>query len=235
MTSVVSIGQDSSIHLQKCIADFPSLVTLLRTPSSSSMDYHIRLEVELNRLRKTCANYLDNLSQSSTPGDPIAGVVCKTLDGIASLAEKATGAYSETNRPALLGTALEALFCLGRVNVASDPLGAFTDLERCLPLVRSCMAKDFPTSMRCAAAAFYNCGIKLYKGGDHSTATRFFQKACEFGTEALASYDAQPEKSDESGFWAALREQIPKRWELLAFCYGKSGDKRVCSIASLCQ
>jgi hypothetical protein len=223
------------MQLQKCIADFPSLVMLFRTPPSSSTDYHTRLEVELNRLRKACANYVDNLSQSSAPSDATTGAVCKALDSVASVAEKLTGAHSETIRPTLLGAALEALFCIARVKVASDPLGAFADLERCPPLVRACMAKDFPNSMRCTAAAFYNCGVKLYKGGDHSTATRFFHKACEFGAEALASYDTQPEARDESGFWAALREQMPKRWELLAYCYGRSGDKRVCLIASRCQ
>lgn len=205
---------------------------ILQTPQSSSADYHTRLEIELNRLRKTCASYLDTFSQQGPRGDALAEAICKTLDGIASSIDKATKRHSEMSRSTLLGIALEALFCLSRVKVTSDPLVAFAYLERCPTLVRSCAAKEVPASMRCTAGAFYNCGIKLYKGGDHSTATRFVQKACESGAEALAIYDAQPGTVDESGSWATLREQTPKRWELLAYCYGRSGDKRVCMICS---
>lgn len=56
-------------------------------------------------------------------------------------------------------------------------------------------------------------------------AISFVQKACQVGERALQLADADETESKDKEI-VALREHIPRRWELLAICQLKATDRR---------
>jgi len=83
---------------------------------------------------------------------------------------------------------------------------------------------------RCLSGAFYNVGVSLYQAGRLGGAVPFLKEAVAGGEKALAlqrlSLDSSTEVNKEKE-WNNLEEQIHKRWELLAVCYSKNGDRKV--------
>lgn len=73
---------------------------------------------------------------------------------------------------------------------------------------------------RCISAAFYNTGVALWRANLAVPAIPFVRSSCLYGREAL---DRPRDTSSEH--WQALEEQLTKRWELLAACYLKAGEK----------
>ena len=56
---------------------------------------------------------------------------------------------------------------------------------------------------------------------------RFIKRACAHDSRALAVYKTAIEKKIVDENWTTLEHQLYRRWELLAVCYLKIGDRQV--------
>ncbi|KAF6764468.1 cysteine peptidase C50 [Ephemerocybe angulata] len=113
---------------------------------------------------------------------------------------------------------------------------------------------DVPNYLRCVSGAFYNLAGALYQGGRYGAAVPFLRRACEVGERALEGHRARARTKSESEIvsggkgkgkengnerergkekerereaeWTQLDQQLYRRWELLAVCYLKNGDRK---------
>lgn len=142
---------------------------------------------------------------------------------------------------------LDTLFTLSRacVNV-SDPRtygNAYDLLERAVKILSLSIdgngfpspentSKDHSDFIRCTSGAFYNIGGTIYQAGRYSSAIPFLKEACRLGEAALHVYEEQggedrTEKDVKHNPWIQLKDQVWRRFQLLAVCYVKIGDRRV--------
>ncbi|WVQ71462.1 hypothetical protein IAR50_000999 [Cryptococcus sp. DSM 104548] len=77
--------------------------------------------------------------------------------------------------------------------------------------------------IRCLSTTAYNSGGKLFAQGNVSDATPLIQASCEWGSEAVEIGTVAGE--NDKGL-QQIQEGISKRWEWLAGCYQKAGDKK---------
>ncbi|KAF5330235.1 hypothetical protein D9611_010620 [Ephemerocybe angulata] len=113
---------------------------------------------------------------------------------------------------------------------------------------------DVPNYLRCVSGAFYNLAGALYQGSRYGAAVPFLRRACEVGERALGGHRARARTKSESeseivsggkgkgkengnerekgkekereAEWVQLEQQLYRRWELLAVCYLKNGDRK---------
>ena len=92
---------------------------------------------------------------------------------------------------------------------------------------------------RCVSGAFFNAAGALYKASKYGHALRFLNDAAPLAVKALAQYDdsiSSAECTDQQGtekdveVWKAHRLQLFKRYELLAACQTKLGNRKVCRV-----
>src|ERR1700722_2518292 len=128
-------------------------------------------------------------------------------------------------------TALDTLFVLARAvidpNDSSTYEPAFEHLSRASDLVNT----RSPTNanyVRCVSGAFHHLAGCLYQNDRYGVAIRFLREGCVLGGRAL-DLKGQRDDSEETpeAVWTALKEQLYRRWELLAVCYLKTGEKKV--------
>lgn len=89
--------------------------------------------------------------------------------------------------------------------------------------------------IRCISGAYHNLAGSLYQNSKYGGAVRFLKEACALGARALhvragAMHDDGEGGEQEAG-WRQLEEQLFRRWELLAVCYSKIGDRKVASVS----
>jgi separase len=77
---------------------------------------------------------------------------------------------------------------------------------------------------RCVSGAFYNVAGSLYQATRYGAAVPFLKESCVLGRKALC-LPRQVSINDKE--WQQLEEQLFRRWELLAACYSKNGDRKV--------
>ncbi|CAE6487201.1 unnamed protein product [Rhizoctonia solani] len=82
-----------------------------------------------------------------------------------------------------------------------------------------------PTLLRAISNTGYTLAGALYNATRATQAIGFVQQSCLVGEQALALADAQPGGSKDKEI-VALRDHMPRRWELLAICRLKSTDRR---------
>jgi separase len=145
----------------------------------------------------------------------------------------------------VLTRTLDTLFVLSRTGlIANDPttfIPAFEYLCRAVRILDSIPPDRFPLSpieetvdianyTRCVSGAFYNLAGSLYQTSKYGNAVPFLLKSCELGEKALRLPRIQQHVPNEAREmeWAQLEEQLFRRWELLAVCYSKNGDRKVC-------
>jgi hypothetical protein len=80
--------------------------------------------------------------------------------------------------------------------------------------------------MRCVSGAFYNVAGSLYQATRYGAAVPFLKESCALGGKALR-LPRPVSKSANEKEWQQLEEQLFRRWELLAACYSKNGDRKV--------
>lgn len=75
----------------------------------------------------------------------------------------------------------------------------------------------------------FNHGAKLWKAGKAADAARFASSSCEYAEAALRLSEESSEDASDTDLVAikAVREQLSKRYELLAACHQKCGDTKV--------
>lgn len=95
---------------------------------------------------------------------------------------------------------------------------------------------------RCLSGAFFNIAATLYKAEKFGSAIRFLLQACPMAVKAMnlrnATFadkptakgkDKETEIDKDVDAWKVHEEQLHRRWELLAVCYTKTGDRKVCA------
>lgn len=145
----------------------------------------------------------------------------------------------------VLTRTLDTLFVLSRTGlIINDPttfVPAFEHLCRAERILESIPPVRFPLSpieeavdianyTRCVSGAFYNLTGSFYQASKYGNAVPFLVKSCELGEKALRLPRIQqlvPNEAREME-WTQLEEQLFRRWELLAVCYSKNGDRKVC-------
>ena len=145
----------------------------------------------------------------------------------------------------VLTRTLDTLFVLSRtgltVNNPTTFVPTFEHLSRAVRILDSILPDRFPLSSigetvdfanytRCVSGAFYNLAGSLYQASRYGNAVPFLVKSCELGGKALLLPRIQQPVPNEAREmeWAQLEEQLFRRWELLAVCYSKNGDRKVC-------
>ena len=85
---------------------------------------------------------------------------------------------------------------------------------------------DMANYIRCVSGAFYNVAGSLYQATRYGAAVPFLKESCALGGKALRLPRPVPQSGHEKE-WRQLEEQLFCRWELLAVCYSKNGDRKV--------
>ena len=85
---------------------------------------------------------------------------------------------------------------------------------------------DIANYTRCVSGAFYNVAGSLYQATRYGAAVPFLKESCVLGGKALR-LPKPVSKSINEKEWQQLEEQLFRRWELLAVCYSKNGDRKV--------
>lgn len=71
----------------------------------------------------------------------------------------------------------------------------------------------------------------LYQSSKYGGAARFLKEGCSLGARALhmraGLIQDDTEDGEQAEGWKQLEEQMFRRWELLAVCYSKIGDRKV--------
>ena len=127
--------------------------------------------------------------------------------------------------------------------IVNDPttfVPAFEHLSRAVRILDSIPPDRFPLSpsdeavdianyTRCVSGAFYNLAGSLYHVSKYGNAVPFLVKSCELGGKALQLPRISQRVPNEAREmeWTQLEEQLFRRWELLAVCYSKNGDRKV--------
>lgn len=145
--------------------------------------------------------------------------------------------------------ALDSLFLLARtsLNIANPQtyIPAYDYLESAFNIIemiskgRNGPEIDIPNYLRCISGAFYNLAGSLYQGSRHGAAVPFLKQTCIIGCRALDEYQRKGRKEipispkgrekakEREKEWVQLEQQLYRRWELLAVCYLKNGDRKV--------
>ena len=160
-------------------------------------------------------------------------------------------AVSAARTSDIITRALDSLFVLARtaLNVQDRRtyVPAFEHLGGALSILDSVPQEanvGHANYMRCISGTYYNISGSLYQATRYGAAVLFLREACLLGAKALsmkgrgkgkgkANEEANPEgKREVDGEieWNQLRQQLYRRWELLAVCYSKNGDRKVISL-----
>jgi separase len=136
--------------------------------------------------------------------------------------------------PIQITSSLEIVFTLARAVLdPNDPhtyVTAYDHLSHASTII-STHSPINANCIRCLSSAFHHLAGSLYQSGKYGGATRFLRDSCAFGTKALEVKklgDARvAQETEEQEAWRALETQLYRRWELLAVCYVKIGEKKV--------
>ncbi|KAF8958159.1 peptidase family C50-domain-containing protein [Flammula alnicola] len=211
-----------------------TVVLVLLQPSPRTTKKRSRDEEEMARMcGKTNAT-----SASSTSLDSDVDAALRELLLECTLSASATRD--------VLTRCLDTLFILSRTKLnLNDPktfLSAFEHLNRTVTILNSVPTDKFSATpvdsiddtvdianyTRCVSGAFYNLACSLYQATRYGNAVPFLVESCTLGGKALGlprPAQKTPNETREKE-WAQLEEQLFRRWELLAVCYSKNGDRK---------
>jgi separase len=141
-----------------------------------------------------------------------------------------------------LTASLDSLFTLARVRLKCNDPDTYTPtldlLNYALVLLNSTpdhvnaiSASARANYIRCISGAYHNLAGTLYQSSKYGAAVRFLKEGCSLGARALhiragVIQDGTEDGEGDEG-WKQLDEQMFRRWELLAVCYSKMGDRKV--------
>ena len=152
-----------------------------------------------------------------------------------------------------LTPALESLFTLARISfVLNNPASyalthahlvrateLLTTVSPSEPSVSSLILANYTRSI----SGVYNyLGSQLHQSGRYDHTVPFVDEGCRLGQRALQMYraakregvtDAEGEGKGKEDAWRMLEEQLYRRWELLAVCHAKTGDRKVSSATRI--
>ena len=148
-----------------------------------------------------------------------------------------------------LTPALESLFTLARVSfVLNDPdsyalarehLARATELLAAGPTSGPSVSPLILANYTRSLSGVCNyLGGQLHQSGRYDHTVPFVDEGCRLGQRAVQIYrtakregvtDAEGEGNGKEDAWRMLEEQLYRRWELLAVCHAKTGDRKVSS------
>ncbi|CUA68584.1 RNA-directed RNA polymerase L [Rhizoctonia solani] len=187
-----------------------ALLTLSRGTSAD-----LSLSRRVSDLRKACAK-------------------CWTKDKDAS--RKVVKAIAPGFPPELTVSAVDALLALSRNELDTKDYETYEKagegVAKALTLAQAFSTRTdlsdettYPTLLRAISNTGYTLAGALYNASRPTQAIGFVQQSCVIGEQALALADAQPGASKDKEI-VALRDHMPRRWELLAICRLKATDRR---------
>ncbi|PIL26880.1 hypothetical protein GSI_11060 [Ganoderma sinense ZZ0214-1] len=160
-----------------------------------------------------------------------------------------------------LAPALETLFTLARASFVLNHPDSYAVARAYLARAAALLADvpvPTPTSgpgpsvsapalanyTRSVAGVYSYLGGQLHQSGRYDHAVPFVEEGCRLGQRALQSYRAAKREGGTEGegegggtgkeeAWKTLEEQLYRRWELLAVCHAKTGDRKAAYEAFL--
>ncbi|QRW18740.1 cysteine peptidase C50 [Rhizoctonia solani] len=195
-----------------------ALLTLCRSTSADSS-----LPQRVSDLRKACAKCWSKDKEATRkvvkaivgcaviPGFP-AEITVSAIDALLTLSRNEIDAsnyetYEKANRG--IGKALKLAEAFAERTDASD---------------REDQRSTHPTLLRAISNTGYTLAGALYNASRATQAIAFIEQSCLVGERALALADVSGGSKDKEII--ALREHMPRRWELLAICRLKATDRR---------
>ncbi|CAE6405783.1 unnamed protein product [Rhizoctonia solani] len=138
--------------------------------------------------------------------------------------------------PELTVSAVDALLALSRNELDTGNYETYEKasegVRKALKLTEAFSARTdisdqntHPTLLRAISNTGYTLAGALYNASRATQAIGFVQQSCLVGEQALALADAQPGGGKDKEI-VALRDHMPRRWELLAICRLKATDRR---------
>ncbi|KAF8761121.1 Peptidase family C50 [Rhizoctonia solani] len=174
-----------------------ALLTLCRSTSADSS-----LPQRVSDLRKACAKCWSKDKEATRK-------VVKAIVGCAVI----PGFPAE-----ITVSAIDALLTLSR-NEIDASIRRRTDASD-----REDQRSTHPTLLRAISNTGYTLAGALYNASRATQAIAFIEQSCLVGERALALADVSGGSKDKE--IVALREHMPRRWELLAICRLKATDRR---------
>ena len=235
-------------HLESCtvlIKTSTCLQSLLFSEDQELARISGKVDRAFERLRRMAVKSLDSLS-TDTSWTGVKAFVVSCADLLQKLA------VSAARKSDIITRALDSLFVLARTTLnVQDPrtyVPAFEHLGDAVSILDSVPQDadvDHANYMRCISGTYYNISGSLYQATRYGAAVPFLREACLLGAKALSmkgrgkgkgkvKEEANPEtksKVDGEIEWDQLEEQLYRRWELLAVCYSKNGDRKVISVS----
>ncbi|KAG1775528.1 peptidase family C50-domain-containing protein [Suillus placidus] len=240
VTACLDANSDKTDDLSKCVHEavkvlpgFGGLLCLSTEPNDELYRAQGKLQRTLERLRRACIKVLDGEAKVQSH------VVISLLTAISNALE---GAFKQNPSKDILTASLDSLFTLARIRLKCNDPGTYTPtldlLKHTVVLLNSTPnhVNAIPASaranyVRCISGAYHNLAGTLYQSSKYGGAVRFLKEGCSLGARALhiragvMQDDTEDGERDEG--WKQLEEQMFRRWELLAVCYSKMGDRKL--------
>ncbi|KAJ7063427.1 cysteine peptidase C50 [Mycena amicta] len=186
-----------------------------------------KVQRAMERIRRSAIKFMDGDATSE---------VQDLLEAIATILE--TTLRSKSPSADALTPALDTLFALARFKVnVHEPLShgaAHSILHRAMALLDMDAEESAEKAnyARCISGAFHNIAGTLYQAGQYAAAIGFLQDGCQLGKRAFDMHSRVSGANSEQSAnmaegWRQLEEQLWKRYELLAVCCSKIGDRKL--------
>ncbi|KAJ2921923.1 hypothetical protein H1R20_g15170, partial [Candolleomyces eurysporus] len=200
-----------------------------------------KVDRAFERLRRSTHKLVDSQERTPELKKVSSDLLKSCVNSLQDLLPHTTDADFRTD---IATRALDSLFLMGRttLNIANPQtyIPAYDHLEASLNIIETILkdgdggAIDIPNYLRCISGAFYNLAGSLYQASRHGAAVPFLKQTCIIGCRALDEYQRKgPKESPNSTKgkerekeWLQLEQQLYRRWELLAVCYLKNGDRK---------
>ncbi|KAG0699186.1 peptidase family C50-domain-containing protein [Suillus ampliporus] len=215
----------------KVLPGFGGLLCLMTEPNDELHRAQGKLQRSLERLRRTCIKVLDGEAKDQSH---------TTISLLMAISTALEGAFKQNPSKDILTACLDSLFILARMRLKCNNPDTYTPaldlLNHAIVLLDSAPNHAIPVSacanyIRCISGAYHNLAGSLYQSSKYGGAVRFLKEGCSLGARALhvragAMRDSGEDDDREEG-WKQLEEQLFRRWELLAVCYSKMGDRKL--------
>ncbi|KAK1232899.1 separin protein [Marasmius sp. AFHP31] len=194
-----------------------------------------RLSGKVQRaLEKSRRSALKSLEKSDSLTDQCADAIRRFIDVVVDVLERA---LRLNPLPDFFAQLLDTLFTLAKTTLTiSDPrtyTTAYDHLDRAVVVLDAASKGHHPpelaTYLRCTSGAFHNLAGTLYQAGRYGSAIPYLKESCRLGALAIDIPSRGKDGGDD--VWKQLEEQLWRRWQLLALCYTKIGDRRAAFLS----
>ncbi|KAG1823730.1 peptidase family C50-domain-containing protein [Suillus subaureus] len=236
LTACLDANSDETERVHEAAKVLPGLGGLLCLSTEPNDELHRaqgKLQRALERFRRACIKVLDGEAKVQNH------VIISLLMTISTALE---GVFKQNPSKDILTASLDSLFILARIRLKCDDPDTYTPtldlLNHTMVLLNSTPdhLNAIPVSARanytrCISGAYHNLAGTLYQCSKYGGAVRFLKEGCSLGARALhiragvMQDDTEDGERDEG--WKQLEEQMFRRWELLAVCYSKMGDRKL--------